>query len=34
MGDPVEKISDEKYQIVVAVKEKALSFSDKERNLR
>ena len=33
MRDPKEKVSDEKYRIAVAVEEKALSFSDEERNL-
>ena len=34
MGDPGEKVSDERRQITVAVEEEALSLPDEERNLR
>ena len=33
VGDPREKVSNEKYRIAVAVEEEALSFSDEEGNL-
>jgi len=34
VGDPEEKVSDEKRQIVIAVEEEALSLPDEEWNLR
>jgi len=34
VGDPGEKVSDEKRQIAVAVEEEALSLPDEEGNIR